>query len=401
MANMPESSELVFAATRSCLGIGGLEAYARHLGIALSSDYCVREIARFRERQVPILNFQDWDRGDDEGRAPFPVQLIGPTLPLGRFLGRLRHLITRPATQSLAIDLFTRAYGPAFEAALPVGVQHIHYVGAGWELLGFCALKAARKRKIPISVWPAVHPGVWGDNRVDFRFYQQVDALFAQSDYERNHLIANGISPEKVHLSGLAPCTSAVGDGDRFRREHRLGMRPLVLFVARKSRYKGYHALLAAMPTLIASVPDVMLVAIGAPSEPPYPDIDPAHILDLGIATEQQKADALAACDLFCMPSEAEAFGIAYVEAWAYGKAVIGGTAPAVRELITDGLNGFCVEQIPDKIAQIVVRLLLDTEMRTRLGVAGHDLQASRYTWEAVAATHRQVFQNLRGSKSL
>ena len=131
----------------------------------------------------------------------------------------------------------------------------------------------------------------------------------------------------------------------------------------------------------------------GRTATPPYPSVPAGAYLDLGRADDADKADALAACDVFCMPSAAESFGIVYVEAWSYGKPVVGGPAPAVRELIENDVTGLVVdEQRADAVAAALVRLLTDGQLRSRLGSAGRTLQESRYNWPAVIDVHVRAF---------
>lgn len=148
------------------------------------------------------------------------------------------------------------------------------------------------------------------------------------------------------------------------------------------------------MPQVLTAIPDTCLVAVGPDREPPYPAVPETALLDLGVASETDKADALAACDVFCLPSENEAFGIVYAEAWSYGKPVIGGPAPAVRELITEGVNGYCVAQDEDAIAAALIRLLNDPALRERLGTEGYRVQQEHFTWPSVTEKHRSVFCN-------
>ena len=115
----------------------------------------------------------------------------------------------------------------------------------------------------------------------------------------------------------------------------------------------------------------------------------PAESLrDLGVPDEFGKADALASCDIFCLPSSHEAFGIAYVEAWAYGKPVICGLAPACRELIEDGVTGLWADQDPASLAKQILLLLQQPELRERLGREGRARQNRDFTAKNVARIH-------------
>jgi len=381
--------------------VGGLASYMRFFSQHLSETCQVSLVARFTRHDPSSDMYSGFQEPEivDNGRTQ--IHVIS-SRPLWRpLLRRLRSLVSRPLLQKAAIWIYGQAYGQALSKAIPQQVDVIHLVGAGWELLGFLALAEAKKRGAAFTVLPAVHPGTWGDSSLDVALYNQASAIFVLSESERKHLIQRGVEPQRLQVCGLAPATEAIGDASRFRREHGLESRPLILFVGRKDRGKGYHALREAMPSILAAVPDACLVVVGPDREPPYPDVPETALLDLGFASEPDKADALAACDVFCLPSEQESFGIVYVEAWSYGKPVVGGSAPAVRDLITEGVNGYCVTQNSQEIADTLIRLLQNPALRRELGENGRHLQQSRYAWDAVTEDHKQVFRQAISAKTI
>jgi len=396
------SSPVVLVSPVSGAAQGGTAAYIRYLGNRLAEDgRKVSGVSRVRDAVQQTLSYETSDAPAEP--VPFhgwQTELIGPSGPGTPVLPHLLRFITRPFFRPAAISIFSRAYRPAMEQAIPADAGVIHYTGTGWELFGFPALQIARERKLAFTVTPFVHPGQWGDSALDVDFYNQTDAVFICSDYERDHLIAKGVRPEVFVKTGMAPASRLKGDARRFREHHGLGERPLIFFLARKQRYKGYHAIREALPAVLAAVPDACFVAAGPEGEQPYPPVPEGSFLDLGplgadLAGAQHKADALAACDVFCMPSTAEAFGIVYVEAWAEAKPVIGGMAPALSELILDGVNGYRLDQDPAALAQTLIRLLQDPALREELGRNGCKLQRERFTWEAVTRSHEQTWTDL------
>jgi len=325
------------------------------------------------------------------------THIIEPNHIFSAILKHLSSFLTRPALQKLRIFLFLQAYQSNLAKELPDNIDHIHFVGCGWEMFGFAALAEARRRGIAFTVCPAVHPGQWGDSHLDINFYKQVDVVFALSQYEKDHLVRLGAPSNIIRVCGLAPSVNYVGNAYEFRQKHQLKNRPLVLFIGRKDRGKGYHALREAINIVSQTLPGVCLIAIGSNNEPPYPELNDANILDLGIAGDQEKADAFAACDVFCLPSTGESFGIVYVEAWSYAKPVIGGPAPAVRELITDGENGYFLNsQEPAEIASILTKCLSNKQLRYRLGANGKNLQLTKYNWDTVISRHIELFTELK-----
>ncbi|MGB9594200.1 MAG: glycosyltransferase, partial [Anaerolineae bacterium] len=108
-----------------------------------------------------------------------------------------------------------------------------------------------------------------------------------------------------------------------------------------------------------------------------------------------EKTSALAACDVFCMPSSQESFGGVFVEAWTMGKPVIGGDIPAVREVIADGVDGFLVPPDPATIADRILALLADPAMARRMGEAGRQKALACFTWDKLAAKTLAVYEGL------
>lgn len=392
--------EVCLVSPVSCQATGGTAAYIRALGetLAASEATTAYGIARSTGNNAFTTNYDLSEQPAElKTEGGFITRLIAPPAPVRYLLKPLPRLMGRPALQPLAVKGFEQAFRASLSQAMTPQTNVIHYVGTGWELLGHAALAEARRRDAVVAVTPFLHPHEWGDSPHDMAFYDRCDAVMAASEHEAACLRERGVHPERVHRINLAPVAGPSGDGERFRARHGLGNRPLVLFIARKQRYKGYHTLCESLQQVCAAVPDVCLVAAGPDTEAPFPAVPSGALLDLGElqwneADQQHKADALAACDIFCMPSAAEAFGIVYVEAWAYGKPVVGGTAPAVRELVARHEGGLCVEQNPAAVAEALIHLLTDYEARERMGRAGKEAQERLYNWGAVGQAHRDIY---------
>lgn len=371
--------------------LGGLPTVVRRIAGEFASTQPVQIISRFAGDGPSRMSYAAREEPRAVRSGDLSLQVVAPSKLAIPGLPAVRHLTYREPLQATAAWYFSLAFRNSISRATPRNTQIVHSVGAGWELLGFPALRVARARSAIFTVCPAIHPGTWGDSALDARLYKAADIVFALSRSERTRMLEMGVQAEKIVVTGCGPGSEAVGDGDRFRRRYALGDAPLVLFVGRKQRYKGYHALCQAMAIVARTVPSARMVAIGSDGDPPYPEVA-SNVLDLGRCTDQEKADALAACDVFCLPSTDESFGIVYVEAWAAGKPVVGGPAPAVRELVRDGIDGFCAPQDAGAIASVLSELLASEELRVRLGAAGRQRQQQEFTWRQVAATHQAAF---------
>lgn len=362
-------------------GYGGLAAYQRGLATAMG-DGCPDLSIRFIQSAPP------------SELAPFPVVSTSARLTLaGRIFSPVwPNLASRPRMHATLERLLQSAW-KADADSWPQAGGAVHFVGTGWDYFGFYALAAARAAGARFSVWPATHPGVWGDDLIDLRLYRQADVVFCQSQLEASHLVARGVRTDRVVITGLPPMCKADGNASAFREKFHLQEKLIVLYLGRLDEGKGCHALLAAWMHVVASRSDAVLVMAGSGDRPMGWDaFSPNEMIFLGAIDESTKADAIAACDIFCLPSRDESFGIVFIEAWSYAKPVICGPAPATREWVQHGVNGIHSDQNPETLAADILALLDNPKKRRDIGEAGRRFQSESLTWSRIAAIHRDAF---------
>lgn len=380
--------------TTSGLAVGGLSTYVRRLTEHLARGGPTTAVARFATDGSRALDYAAGERARTlHPGAGETLQIIAPRRALRPMAAIARRLVHRPVAQRLAVTLFVCAYERALDRAIPRDTRVVHWVGSGWELLGFAALRVARRRGAAFTVLPAIHEGSWGDAALDGRLYAAADRVLALSGAERSLLAKLGVPPARIDETGLGPGVGDDGDGAAFRARHGLGDRPVVLYIGRKERYKGYQALCESMERVRRSLPAAVLVAIGTAVAEPDPAPAAAAPLDLGTVDDREKADALAACDVLCLPSAGESFGIVYVEAWQYGKPVVVGPSPASRDLVEHGVTGLHVDQRSEEIEAALVSLLRHPAEARAMGARGRALQHERYTWAATWTSHAETFE--------
>ena len=174
---------------------------------------------------------------------------------------------------------------------------------------------------------------------------------------------------------------------------------PTIVTIARlEERYKGHDVMLQALPLVLAKVPDAHWVVIGEGSlRPGLEELARAHgvahaVSFLGAVSDGQRDLWLRRADLVAMPSRlpgghlaGEGFGIAYLEAGAFGKPALGGCVGGARDAIVDGETGLLVDPTdPVEVAEATTRLLLDHELASKLGRAGA-ARARDLAWPAIA----------------
>ena len=143
--------------------------------------------------------------------------------------------------------------------------------------------------------------------------------------------------------------------------------RPRALFVGVLERYKGFDTLVEAWPRVLAAVPDAELHVVGRGTLAPLarglagtPSLDAA-----GVAAAMDDAW------LLCLPSRAEGLGRVVIEAMCRGRAVVGGDAGGIPDLVEEDVTGMRVPPgDPELLARALVRVLGDRDTAERLGAA-------------------------------
>lgn len=282
-----------------------------------------------------------------------------------------------------------------------IHINNLHYSHAA------LAAWAARRADRPYVVTPHIHPEQ--PNTYDVPYMHDVladaAAVFAVTEAERAFIQEKSLS-QFVSVSGnaLDPADFPLEDRTQARAQFGLSEQRFVpLFLGRKTAYKGLESCVEATLALQRGGHDVTLLAIGPETEesaalwqrtPPS-----AGLVVRGHVTDAERRMALAACDVLLLPSEGEAFGIVYLEAWRYGKPIIGGDLASARSFITDGQEGFLVP--PRDVEALQARLLWlmrhPHEARA-MGAAGERLLHRRFTVERVGdiveATYRRILRH-------
>ncbi|MEZ4695544.1 MAG: glycosyltransferase family 4 protein [Rhodothermales bacterium] len=273
----------------------------------------------------------------------------------------------------------------------------VHSVAGGY--LGWTAVEAAKAEGKPFACTPYVHPGQHGTDARSVSYYRNSDAVFALLETDKKILVELGVDPDSIHLSGVVPLLPESADPQGFRQRHNLGSAPVVLYVGRMVEYKGYDVVLQAARRVWQTIPDVRFIFIGPGGDPNSGEFQDAsgRIHFLGKVSEQEKADALAACTILAMPSRFEILPAVYLEAWSYAKPVVGGVANGLRELVEGNGAGLIATQDADDVTAVLKRMLSNPEEARAMGLRGKELVRSRYTTDAVVHAIESVYEQISG----
>ena len=380
--------------------IGGAQLHQHLLAQQLQERHSI-QVATFWNH-----NRTDWLLGTTLKAHPRPYDYEVDGIPV--------HRLGFGWQQKLRMAPWLPLYYPWMAAALPpiaavIGesieafAHHsdlIHNVRIGREGLTYASWQVARRREIPFVFTPLHHPRWVGWRYREYiKLYQRADAVIALTQAEVRVLMGLGVQEDRLHVTGIGPVLAPQAHPEDFRRRHGIAG-PMVLFLGQHYPYKGFRQVLEAAPLVWTQQPETHFVFLGPAvkdSERAFVEHADPRIHRLGTVSLQEKTNALAACDLLCVPSSEESFGGVYTEAWSLGKPVIGCSIPAVAEVISEGQDGYLVDQSAAAVADGILNLLNYPQVAAQFGQAGYLKVQERYSWPALATQTEAIYRRLWG----
>ncbi|MEQ8969671.1 MAG: glycosyltransferase family 4 protein [Coleofasciculus sp. C1-SOL-03] len=270
----------------------------------------------------------------------------------------------------------------------------------------FSALGSAQETGRPCVFYGGLHPeDDWGYQRpMIYRAIEQSTGYVAYTKFEADYVIQQGASPERVFVVGLGVDPEPFAQVSSDEAKQRLGFdhKPVVGFIGQLGGHKGVDTILKAMPIVWQVVPDAHLLIAGARTmfaarleqliQSWSKEEQDKITLHYNFSNEEKPA-LFAAVDVFAYPSGYESFGIAFLEAWAANKPVIGCRRGAVPWVIQAGKDGLLVDyQSEQMLAEAIIMLLTNPVWANQLAEFGRQKVRSRYTWSTVAKNFREVY---------
>lgn len=268
------------------------------------------------------------------------------------------------------------------------------------------ALRGAHASGRPCVLIGGIHPDDrWGyDRPMINRAAARADLYVAYTQLEARHVIEHGASADRVEVIGVGvdPDEFANVDPEPMRRALGIGDAPVVGFIGQLGIHKGIEHLLAAMELVWLRFPEARLLIAGARTVfskrveelvARLPGAQRDRVLVRFDFSEDDKPRLMSLLDVLAYPSQYESYGIAFLEAWAAAKPVIGCRCGAVAEVVRDGADGLLVPYADPRALAAAICALLDDPGRARaMGAAGRRRVLAEHSWRATAARFREAY---------
>ncbi|MCK4909594.1 MAG: glycosyltransferase family 4 protein [Planctomycetes bacterium] len=290
----------------------------------------------------------------------------------------------------------------------PIDIVHTHS-----PLDNYIGGKAARKSGHDPVLIRTNHHGFPLDgslrNKMLMEVYTDGYLTLSEKLLESDRLTM-GISPEKSWW-----VNSAV-DPERFRPESvtknlrsSLGIPDGAVvggIVARMQRHRRFDVLLKAVALAVKQIPDLKIVIIGRGTNREEVAIQPAKKLGLEqnvIFAGYLKDDYINTVGvfdfgLFLVPGS-DGSCRAVRELMALGKPMIVAYRGILPEMVEDGRQGIVVKDTPENLAEAIIRMAKDQDLRARYGAAAREKAVRGFSLDQSIKQTEQIYQQVLQKK--
>ncbi len=313
------------------------------------------------------------------------------------------HIRLYPLTPGSSEQIFARGLHRALE---DFGPQLIHTHGL-WEPLLMRAHRYALRKGIPYVIFPQsmLHPWqarhhvilkgillnvlgwklLWQAATFVHVLSEAEAAHWREAGYPKVRIIPNGVFPEE-RMEGAEPDLPGLEGA------------PFVCSLARLHRQKAPEILLEAFAELKDEFPDHKLVLAG-PDYGMRSELETRamalncsdRVLLPGMLEGESKWAVLRKCECFCLPSRAEGFSLALLEAALAEAPCVISEDCFFEELVQAGaaretsLN-------PKKLAVVLREVLSHPEEAKRMGVKAGEMVRREYSWHRIATSLLEAY---------
>lgn len=230
---------------------------------------------------------------------------------------------------------------------------------------------------------------IYRREKVQRDFYSNVTGIFTMGKWLEKELIeVYGMPKDRVfHVGGgynVDPLKidTSVKKGNK------------ILFVGRDFIRKNGPLVVEAFKIAKAKRSDLELYIAG----PENLNINHDGIFCLGDLNKTELADYFNLCDIFCMPSLFEAYGLVFAEALTFGLPCIGRNAYEMPYFIEEGQTGYLLhKQDAHELSDLMLDLICNKYIKDNV-ISKRDWYIQEYSWDTVARRIRNVIEMKRRS---
>lgn len=283
-----------------------------------------------------------------------------------------------------------------YVALLPFyDIVHIHVsttVSANRKYIFFKLAKAFGKKTVVHLHCGSQLTDIWNAKYEDM--FVNADKCLTLSNGIRDLIVSRTGKSENVDVL-YNPCPDVEGIGLSAKREKN------ILFAATLYKEKGYLDLIEAFGKIAAGIPGWKLLLAGNGSQDEGIALaEKYNVADrvkfLGWVKGNDKDNVFRTSSLFCLPSYAEGFPMAVLDAWAYGLPVVTTPVGGIPDIVVDGENGLLFNPGDvDALAEKLELLIKNAELRKRLSEEAKKLADTTFNAATIAKQLAVIYESI------
>jgi len=181
--------------------------------------------------------------------------------------------------------------------------------------------------------------------------------------------------------------------------------RQVVLTVGRLETRKGHDQLILALRSMRKLIPNILYAIVGTGEREQFlrslvkKEGLSHYVQFLNEVNDEELVQCYQQCDVFVLPNrqignDIEGFGMVLLEAQACGKPVIAGASGGTEETMRIPQTGRVILcDGPHELQKVIVELLNDRELRSRMGQAARQWVVENFDWTPLSRQARALFQ--------
>jgi len=283
--------------------------------------------------------------------------------------------------------------------------KNIKLIHAHFGTDGLVAIPLAKKLGVPLITTfhgfdITINTPLNHYRRNRHQVWEHSHKVIAVSKFIKNQLLEKGCPESKIiqHYIGV--------DCDRFSPSPNPPQKGKIVFIGRLVDKKGARHLIQAMPKIQASVPYAQLEIIG--DGPLRSALEKeakalrANTIFTGKKPPEFVVNELKTAEVLCAPSvtatsgDQEGLPISIMEALASGVPVISSYSAGIAEAISDGENGYLLEEADQEgIANRIINLLTNPELRSSQAKHARQTALEKFNLARQCQKLEKIYENV------
>lgn len=275
--------------------------------------------------------------------------------------------------------------------------MHIGHAPSAKRKLLFMGMAKTFGKKTIVHIHADLKPTILGsDKDVYFKLFREADRIVVLSKKWRDEIIrmCPTVHPPEI-LYNPCPATAASTAGQRDKE------RPYILSAGVLDKNKGYHDLIRAFAKVADRHPDWRLVFAGSG------EIENGKAIagQLGISDRVEFPGWVSGTDkdrlfrqasVLCLPSYAEGFPMAVLDAWAYGLPVVATPVGSLPDFVHDGDDILLFNPgDTDALARQLDRIMGDEALREKLSATSRIFAEDTLSQQTIGRQLGKIYDGL------